>query len=182
MAEDAPALRRTGPRRFAFALGTFHAGTLVVVGVLLAYRNGGVESLGDLNTVLGLGLFALLWAASVAGTEWALRDVRVHTLDVALRRGIAGGVRSALLVLVVVIVFVVASVPFGLTDEGGLAGLGNMLVVALYIVGVYGVLGGVVAAVVGGAIGFVFAVIDWLVLCLAGIGDGFDPAEELARR
>src|SRR5690606_18821522 len=64
--------RNEGPRRFAFALGTFHAATLVVVAVLFAYRTERLDGLQDLNTWLGLALFALLWAASVFGTDWAL--------------------------------------------------------------------------------------------------------------
>lgn len=169
-------------RRFAFALGTFHAAVLVVAGVLVAYAQGALDGLGDLNTALGLALFALLWTASVAGTWWALRDVQVHSLDVALRRGIGGGIRSALIVLAAGLGFFVVAVPFGVSRDGeGLAGLGNALVTMLFILGFYGTLGAVVASIIGGAIGFVFAVLDWVILAVAGIGNGFDPRNEVAR-
>ncbi|MCK9486492.1 MAG: hypothetical protein M0R73_07300 [Dehalococcoidia bacterium] len=171
-----------GPGRFAFALGTFHATALVVAAVLLAHARGGLDALDGLNTMVGLALFALLWAASVAGTHWALRDVHVHALDVALRRGVVGGGISGLIVLGVGLAVFAVLVPFGLVQtEGGLAGLGNVVVTVLFIVGVYGVIGAVVAAVVGGALGFVFALVDWAILGAAGLGNGFDPRDEVAR-
>jgi hypothetical protein len=48
---------------FAWALSTFHTARLVAVLVLLVHLSGGLgDLLSGLNTLLGLVLFALLWA------------------------------------------------------------------------------------------------------------------------
>src|SRR5690606_1995902 len=76
------------PRAYAFPLATFHVCLLVLVFVVLGYPD--LAGIAELNTALGLLVFALLWSVSYYGTAWALRDVRVHAVDVAMRRGIGG--------------------------------------------------------------------------------------------
>lgn len=154
------------PRVYAFPLATFHVCVLVLVFVALAYPGmGGVD---ELNTALGLAIFGLLWAASFYGTAWALDDVRIHAIDVAFRRGIGGGARSG------VIVALAGVLPAALLgSDGSVAGV---LGIAL----IYGALATLAAALVGGAIGFVFSLLDWAILTIAGLGDGWHP-ERLRR-
>lgn len=152
------------PRAYAFPLATFHVCLLVLAFVALSYP--GLGSVAGLHTALGLAAFALLWAATYYGTRWALADVRVHAIDVAMRRGIGGGVRSGMLVVAAGLLPVV--ILGSITDP----------VAAVFIVAIYGTIGLLVAAAVGGAIGFVFSLVDWVILTAAGLGDGWDPPSE----
>lgn len=152
------------PVAYAFPLATFHVCLLVLAFIALSYP--GLGGIAELNAALGLVVFALLWAVTYYGTRWALADVRVHAVDVAMYRGVAGGARSgALLVL------------FGLLPTLVFASITNPLA-ALFILAVYGTLGLLIAAIVGGAIGFVFSLIDWVILTIAGLGDGWEPERE----
>jgi hypothetical protein len=159
------------PRDFAFALGTFHACTLLIVVALLAYSRGGLGGLERLNTAIGLAAFGVLWAASVYATGWALRGVHTHHLDVALSRGIRGGIVAAWVVVAtgVVSLVLVAMIRDGLQDP---AQIGPILFVALF----YATAGALVGAIVGGAIGFLFAIVDWFILQAAGIRTDWAPS------
>src|SRR5690606_12761327 len=111
-----------------------------------------------------------LWAVSYDGTTWALHDVRVHAVDVAMRRGIGGGARSGMLLGLA-----------GLLPAVVLGGISRPLMALAFAV-IYGAIGMLVAAVVGGAIGFAFSLLDWAILALAGLGDGWRPPREGERR
>lgn len=153
------------PRAYAFPLATFHVCVLVLGIVAIGYPDVTFEGL---NAALGLAIFGVLWGASYYGTAWALRDVRVHALGVAVRRGIGGGMRSALIVLVVALLpFVLGAVVFD-----PLAGL--------FILAVYGTIGAVVAALVGAVVGLAFSLLDWSILTIAGMDGAWDPPEEWA--
>ena len=151
------------PRAYAFPLATFHVCLLVLTFIVLSYPD--LAGIAELNTLLGLVVFALLWLATYYGTRWALADVHVHSLNVAMRRGIGGGARSGVLVVVVGLIPVALAASF----ENPLG--------AVVVVGIYGTIGALVAAVVGGAIGFVFSLVDWMILTVAGLGDGWHPEE-----
>lgn len=153
------------PRAYAFPLATFHVCLLVLAFVALSYP--GLAGLAELNALIGFAAFGVLWAASYYGTRWALSDVRVHALDVAMRRGIGGGARSAILIVI-----------GGLLPTAVFASITDPLA-ALFVVAIYGTIGLLVAAVVGGAIGFIFSLMDWAILRIAGLGDGWDPPEEV---
>lgn len=59
----------------AWALGTFHAGVLVLVLVLLTYRSAGLGALlSGLDTLTGLVIFTALWATSVWTTRHPLAE------------------------------------------------------------------------------------------------------------
>lgn len=160
------------PRNFAFALGTFHACTLVILVALFAFSRGGLGGLGRLNTALGLLAFGVLWASSIYATGWALRGVHTHHLDIALRGGIRGGILAAWLVVGtgVITVVLVALIREGLQDPGQ---IGPILFVATF----YATAGALVGAIVGGAIGFLFAIVDWFILQAAGIRADWAPSE-----
>lgn len=152
------------PVAYAFPLATFHVCVLALAFIAVSYP--GLGGIADLNAALGLVAFALLWAVTYDGTRWALADVRIHAIEVAMYRGIGGGARSgALLVL------------FGVLPALVLASIADPLA-ALFVLGLYGSIGLLIAAIVGGAIGFVFSLIDWAILTMAGVGDGWDPQRE----
>jgi hypothetical protein len=163
------------PRDFAFALGTFHACALLIIGLLFAFSRGGLGGLERLNTGLGLGAFGFLWAVSVYATGWALRGMRSHHLDVALSRGIRGGIVAAWVAVGagVIGLVLVAVIRDGLQDPGQ---IGPILFVALF----YATAGALVGAIVGGAIGFLFAIVDWFMLQAAGITTDWALAAALA--
>lgn len=168
-----------GLRRFAFAMGTFHVAVLALVVALAAYAGGGLRDIEELHPLAGFALFGLVWLASVAGTHWALAGVHDHAIDVAIRRGIGGGALAGVLVFLVLLVMVALSAATSRIIDGEpmtdvLAGVALVLVL-------YGVIGGIVAAGVGGAIGFLFSLVDWFVLTAAGIGDGWTPRDEVRR-
>lgn len=149
------------PRAYAFPLATFHVCLLVLTFIVLGYPDLG--GIAELNTVIGLLAFAMLWAVSYYGTAWALQDVRVHAVDVAMRRGIGGGARSGMLLVLA-----------GLLPVVVLGSVSSPLMALAFAV-IYGTIGMLVAAVVGGAIGFAFSLLDWAILALAGLGDGWRP-------
>src|SRR5207302_1566277 len=70
-------------RLVTWALATFHATLFVVASVLFAYTRGGLGSLlANLNTLVGLGLFAALWATTFLTTQRALEGIDVlGTMD-----------------------------------------------------------------------------------------------------
>ena len=165
-----------GPRRFAFAMGTFHVAVLALVVTLGAYITGDLSDLDELHPLVGLGLFALLWAAGVIGTHWALAGVHDHAIGIAMQLGIGGGAIAGVLVF---LVFVVSVAVTAAADRiGDSDAILDVVGGVLAVIVIYGAIGGLVAAVVGGAVGFLFSLLDWVVLTLAGIGDGWTPRDE----
>src|SRR5688572_7759032 len=67
-----------GAQLLGWALGTMHTGLFVLAIVVPVYRAGGLDDvLGGLNSLLGLGLYGVLWAVTwwsttraVAGIDW----------------------------------------------------------------------------------------------------------------
>jgi hypothetical protein len=70
MAEVAGAATRERDRLITWALGTFHAGALLVTITLLLHVTGGLAPLlSGLSTAVGLALFGALWGATVWSTH-----------------------------------------------------------------------------------------------------------------
>lgn len=158
------------PRAYAFPLATFHACVLTVGLAVVRVRTS--ASLDDTSpaggAVLGFMLFALLWSASYVGTRWALSNISSHSFDTAIQRGLGGGAISG---CAAVIGLLVPGTIGGALDNG-----------PIYLVSglIFAVITAPFAAIVGGAVGSVFAVLDWTILTIAGLGDGWHP-EELER-
>ncbi|MFC7046641.1 hypothetical protein ACFQH6_15625 [Halobacteriaceae archaeon GCM10025711] len=131
-----------------WALATFHVAALVSVAAVALHANGVLgQVLGELDTLVGVGLFVVVWALTWWSNRRWLTDVSLAddgqgAVVAGARWGGVEGVLvlvAPLLVLVVVLVAQGGSVPV-------LAGLG---VVAL-----------LVAGVVGGVVGAAFALVD----------------------
>lgn len=135
-----------------FGLGTFHAAFFLALLVTLLHldsRVGGV--LGALDTVRGFALGGVLWAASVLSTRRAFRGMAMTPRglgtsvgDVLVRGFKAGAVTGWVFLVALVVV---------------LAGPDLLEPVLLFI----GLVGSVVALLVGGLVGVAFAVADALI-------------------
>ncbi len=143
-------------RLVTWALATFHATLFVVASVLFAYTRGGLGSLlANLNTLVGLGLFAALWATTFLTTQRALEGIDVlGTMDDrafvrrVFRWGAANGMAFLAVLAVVFLVGSLAAIPAG-------SGPGFLLFAAFAAPFAL-----VVSAAVGGAVGAVLGVID----------------------
>ena len=155
------------PALVTWCLGAFHVAVLIVVAVLLLQRGGAVGgALSGLDTAIGLGLYAFLWAVTWWTTRRALRaawrDGRgptwKHSLAGALVWGGATGVVfftglfAAFFVLLVV------------QGEDVLATLG------------FGLISAFVAMLVGGVVGGVLGLLDIVLLRAARRFAGTAPS------
>jgi hypothetical protein len=154
---------RRGRRLAAFALGTFHAIILVWLFVTLSFRNGSLgETLDNLDTAVGLALFAAIWM--VVGAIGAIAVVRLpggtSTDRIGIIRqgtlvGAAGG--AAIGGLIAVILFFGAAIPA--VASGGVSsavGVAIAMVIAVAAIAA--------AGIVGGGLGWAFAMTDLALL------------------
>ncbi len=140
----------------SLALSTFHIAFLVAVGVLLAHLTGGLgDFLKGLNTLLGLGLFAVLWAVVWWATGNVLAVVSVSdvvswsgTKAVILRGTLWGGAVGVLFFAGFVAVAVLS---FLFRPTGAIQPSSVLLILLI---------GGAIAFGVGGIVGISFAVLD----------------------
>ncbi len=154
-----------------WALGTMHAGLFVLAIVALLYRAGGLDDLlGGLNTLLGLGLYCLLWlvtwwttSRAVAGVDW--NALKAEDTGELLLRGLRWGGTTGILVLLglalLALAIAVASaiggrIPGG-DPSGSLVGVAAASTTGL-------LLGVIVAFVLGAVVGAGLALIDVVVL------------------
>ncbi|EMA11432.1 hypothetical protein SAMN05443574_103133 [Haloarcula vallismortis] len=141
-----------------WTLATFDTTLFVLLGVLAAHTSGELAGLlAGLNTLVGVAAFCYLWALFVLAVRWvnsrvALGDTPFRTL---VLHGVAAGCATGVVFLLGL--FAVALVP---TIQRGGVRLQTVLVVLL--------IGGAVAAVVGGVVGLVASLLDTAVYRLAG--------------
>jgi hypothetical protein len=143
------------PALVTWCLGTFHIAVLTVVAVLALQRGASIgNALSGLDTAIGLGLYAFLWALTWWTTRRGLRAAWHEGRGPTWKSGIAyalvwGGATGVVFfagLFAVVFVLLVA--------QGA---------VALATLGV-GVIGVVVAVVVGAVIGGMLGVLDVMLL------------------
>jgi hypothetical protein len=152
-------------RLTVWAVATFHASLFVIASVLVSYRGGGLGSLlAGLNTLVGLGLFAALWATTLFTTERALVGMdllgEVDELRFA-RRVFRWGAANGMAFLGVLGLVLIAGATVALPQGGSPFGLLTFALVAAPFALI-------VAAAVGGVVGVLFAVIDLGLIALAG--------------
>jgi hypothetical protein len=157
-------------RLLAWGLATFHAAGFVLLLVTLLHVAGGLGSaLGSLNTVVGLGLYAVLWVTAWWAARQAVRGLRLAEPDrpiagwELLGRGFLwGGVNGAVFWLVLLALLVIQSLAGGTTRDPVSLGLALVSFLVLFLgIGVG------VAFAVGGLVGLLFATVDWTALALA---------------
>jgi hypothetical protein len=153
-----------------WSLATFHATVFVLVIVLFGYSGGGLGgALGGLNTFVGLGLFVALWTTTFLTTSRALKGLdligsardRGSWPRRALRWGAANGMSFLVILGIVAVLTAVANTRPGQVTSGILFPALLILPIAL-----------VVSAVVGGAVGALFGIIDLGLFALAGFRGG----------
>ncbi len=153
-------------RLIAWALGTFHAGALLVAVVLLLHLTGGLASLlSGLNTASGLALFGALWLTTVWSTHRALQGALGTALQNAVPTGrlVAravwrGGING---MAFLPLAGVVLAIPVVLS--GSRSAIYSLFAGALFLA-TFGLVG---AFVVGCVVGLLFAGIDVLLLLMA---------------
>jgi hypothetical protein len=162
----------------SFALGSFHTAVFLAVLVTILHLTDGLrEALDDLNTTLGLLLFAALWIATWLGTALALesilrRDGRTDAVSRwFLRDGIIGGGWAGAWFAIVLVAGVSVIVIGASIVEGHLIApffLVGFTVVALLV-------GFNVGFLVGAFFGVCFALIDALVFMATNSIVSSDP-------
>jgi hypothetical protein len=155
-----------------WALASFHAAALVFVAVVSLWLSSGLTSLlgdgGSSSTVAGIGAFAVLWFAAYIGTiaglpeEVPRRLTFWDCLDLAVGRRVLGGAITGLVFLVSVSLIGC----FGLVVAAMVEGNAETAIAAPLAI-VAGIVGSPFAAGIGGIIGFVFGLIDTVLLFLA---------------
>lgn len=152
-------------RLLIWCLSGFQTAGLVLVLVALLYRADELgETLDDLNTAVGLGLYIALWATNWWATRKAVEGLDLIDPDrpvtgiALLGRGFLwGGVNGILFLLALlgpILVVIVA--------DGNVTVLGMIALLAYVLV-----LGGIASFVFGSIIGLAFALIDWALLEIA---------------
>jgi hypothetical protein len=154
-----------------WALGTMHTALFVLALIVPLYGAGGLDDLlGGLNTLLGLGLYGLLWmltwwstSRAVAGIDWnqlTARDTGNLVLR-GLRWGGTTGVLFLLALAMLTLVIVVANAAAGRIPGGDPSGF-LVGVAAASTTGL--LLGMIVAFVLGAVVGATLALLDAMVL------------------
>jgi len=157
---------RPAPLPLWWVLGTFHSAVLVVLIVRFAYPGGGLQfPLSSLNTVVGLGLYVLLWGTTLftarralAGLDW-LSDRPADMASFyrrALRWGAANGLLFFVALLLAQFAVALATRPPATTIQAVLFG-------TLF----FGTFGTLFAAVIGGLVGVTLGALDIAALRIA---------------
>ena len=139
-----------------FALGTFHAATLIVALVLVLYATGALTSLlSSLNTVAGLALFSALWLTTVWSTNRTLRGAFTVAPWTSVPLGVMipraawrGGVNGVAFLACLGLILLVSS---AFNGDVGLIGLGTLI---------FATVGAAGAFVIGLVVGLMLAAVD----------------------
>ncbi len=171
MASEANAPRLHPDGLVTVALATFNVTLALLAPLLLLYRRdpGFGETLADLGTGVGLGLFALLWVAATWATRGALGgfpDFLVIPFHGAIARGMLWGGRAGVFVFMALVIAVAATaVVTDATETTPSEFAVGLLQLAIYLIPVTTV-GSAVAFVVGAAVGAAATMADFVILLL----------------
>jgi len=155
----------------AFVMATFQVSLIVLLAALTIFASDG--SFDDLDTVTGILAFVWLWAASFYWTLKAVGNMGVEALQgdplpVMLAEGIKRGAMAGITFFAGLLLGIFFVVSLGLDeDPRGLEVLSFLLFAIVYLV-----IGSAVAGIVGGALGFVFAVMYRALLSFAKLVAG----------
>lgn len=164
-------------RAFDVVLGTFHTVFLVLALVVPLYTSGNLGGiLASLNTVVGTGVFVLVWATTWYCTQRAVkairRDDRIELptggrfVWLGMKWGALNGVFFYLPLLLALFASFIASAP-GNPDVDPIVDFANRALIYLVYFGFALVIGSPIALLVGGVVGFVFACLDGAMIWLA---------------
>jgi hypothetical protein len=162
MADGAEPGVKERDRLITWALGTFHAGALLVAATLVLHATGNLAALlSGLSTAVGLALFGALWGTTIWSTHRTLAGVigtslatTVPTGRLLIRATLRGGVNG---ILFLALAGIIVAVPTILSSPGGIL----FLILFLATSGLIG------AFVVGCLVGLLFASIDLMLFASA---------------
>ncbi len=162
-------------RLLEWALATFHTTFFFLLFVIPVYLSGNLgQVLSSLNTLVGVAIFVVLWVATTVCTSQVVRQVAPSVLEhpladppatfwVVLRSAFWGAVNGFLfligLLAILFFVFLTSLLPVLFSPE---------IVGVIVLAGIYVSIASGVALMTGGVIGFVFALLDFLILGIAG--------------
>lgn len=162
MADGAEAAVKERDRLITWALGTFHAGALLVAATLVLHVTGNLAALlGGLSTAVGLALFGALWGTTVWSAHRTLVGVigtslatTVPTGSLLTRATLRGGVNG---ILFLALAGVILAFPTVLSSPGAILFL-------IFFLATSGLIG---AFVLGCLAGLLFAIIDLMLFASA---------------
>jgi hypothetical protein len=163
-------------RLLAWALATFHTVFFFLLFVILLYLSGNLgQLLSSLNTLVGVAIFALLWLSTTFCTGHVVRSVEPAALEhpfasfdvikrVMVKSAFWGGVNGFIfligLLVILVFVFLTAILPVLFSPQ--IFGL-------VFSVGFFTSIASVIALILGGVVGIVFSLLDFVILNIASL-------------
>ncbi len=164
-----PQLNPGDPRSLlSFVLATFNTAGLVLLVLLFAYRGGGLgDELDDLSTLTGLSLFGFLWLITWAATSRALSSFESPTSPRWWEMARAGIVWGGVTGLTVLVGLIAVATVAGLVDATKSTNENEAAEAGVVIF--YGFIASGPAFIVGAALGFAVAFIDYILLRLANL-------------
>lgn len=141
-------------RLLIWSLATFHTAFFFAVLVVLLYLSGQLRNLlASLNTLVGTAVYGVLWITTWWCTHRAYQQLRwielatplnfLELIGVAIKWGAVNGVFFLILASILLAMITIVGIPFA--------------IVALII-------GSPIALLIGALVGFLFALIDYLVI------------------
>lgn len=149
-----------------WSLATFRTVSFVLLVALALHLHGSLRArLASLNTLVGSGLFLLLWATTLGATRFGRRCLKRAETDPHRDASrleatiVAGAVNGVAIFAGLAIVFIVAAIPSVLAADTVAAPLGRLSAVI-----VFAAFGGCTALAIGGFVGLAYGLIEALLL------------------
>jgi hypothetical protein len=154
-------------RWLEWSLASFHTALFVLILLVFLYARGSLGGLlSGLNTWTGFALYLVLWLVVWWTTGRALRRVRPHPLSdqvevgSALSGGLVWGAATGVTFFAFLLLLFLARTLLAVSQ--GIASFDSLLAILFY-----GLIGALVAAVVGAVFGYAMAVLDFLLFSLS---------------
>lgn len=163
-------------RLLAWAMATFHTVFFFLLFVILVYLSGNLgQLLSSLNTLVGVAIFVLLWLTTAFCTGHVVQSVEPAALEhpfasfnvikrVMVKSAFWGGVNGFIfligLLLILAIVLLTAIIPVLFSPE---------VIGLVASVGFFTSIASVIALILGGVVGIVFSMLDFVILGIASL-------------
>jgi hypothetical protein len=161
-------------RLLAWALASFHTAFFFLLFVILTYLSGNLgQLLSSLNTLAGVAIFALLWLTTTFCTGHVVLSIEPATLEhpfasfdvikrVTVKSAFWGGVNGFIfligLLVILAFVFITALIPVLFSSQ---------VIGLVSSVGFFTSIASVIALILGGIVGIVFSMLDFVILGIA---------------
>lgn len=158
-------------RLLAWALAAFHNGFFFAATFALLYRSGRLaDLLGSLNTLLGIAVFAALWALTwwttrraLAGVDWLALERPRQLLPIAGRGLLWGGVNGLLFFLAALLVGGVSALVLASLQPSNASEALTILPGLIFV----GAAGSIVSFGLGAAVGLALGLTDLVIVLMA---------------